>query len=177
MKQNFFDQLDGGWGDVIADTYKKENAFKPPYKKSTYNNETSIELAEIYVKKPELVENKELYFENGLEYIPGYSFYKTNIIGDLIFPNSLKQIGLLAFANCKKLKGNLNLPNSIHFLGSRAFMNCGFTGDLVIPESVNYIGPYTFVGCNFAKIYVDKSNVNLFSENWNSGCDAEIVYY
>ena len=22
-KQNFFDQLDGGWGDLIADTYKK----------------------------------------------------------------------------------------------------------------------------------------------------------
>ena len=25
MKQNFFDQLDGGWGDLIADTYKKAN--------------------------------------------------------------------------------------------------------------------------------------------------------
>ena len=25
MKQNFFDQLDGGWGDLIADTYKKTN--------------------------------------------------------------------------------------------------------------------------------------------------------
>ena len=25
MKQNFFDQLDGGWGDLIADTYKEYN--------------------------------------------------------------------------------------------------------------------------------------------------------
>ena len=25
MKQEFFDQLDGGWGDLIADTYKKTN--------------------------------------------------------------------------------------------------------------------------------------------------------
>ena len=25
MKQNFFDQLDGGWGDVIANTYKDAN--------------------------------------------------------------------------------------------------------------------------------------------------------
>ena len=25
MKQNFFDHLDGGWGDLIADTYKKTN--------------------------------------------------------------------------------------------------------------------------------------------------------
>ena len=27
MKQNFFDQLDGGWGDLIADTYKKANEY------------------------------------------------------------------------------------------------------------------------------------------------------
>ena len=26
MKQNFFDELDGGWGDLIADTYKEANA-------------------------------------------------------------------------------------------------------------------------------------------------------
>ena len=25
MKQNFFDHLDGGWGDLIADTYKEYN--------------------------------------------------------------------------------------------------------------------------------------------------------
>ena len=25
MKQNFFDHLDGGWGDIIADTYKDAN--------------------------------------------------------------------------------------------------------------------------------------------------------
>ena len=25
MKQNFFDELDGGWGDLIADTYKEAN--------------------------------------------------------------------------------------------------------------------------------------------------------
>lgn len=26
MKQNFFDNLDGGWGDIIADTYKEANS-------------------------------------------------------------------------------------------------------------------------------------------------------
>ena len=26
MKQNFLDKLDGGWGDIIADTYKKYNS-------------------------------------------------------------------------------------------------------------------------------------------------------
>ena len=28
MKQNFFDQLDGGWGDLIADTYRESNECK-----------------------------------------------------------------------------------------------------------------------------------------------------
>ena len=27
MKQNFFDHLDGGWGDLIADTYKEANDY------------------------------------------------------------------------------------------------------------------------------------------------------
>ena len=27
MKQNFFDHLDGGWGDVIANTYKEANEY------------------------------------------------------------------------------------------------------------------------------------------------------
>ena len=27
-KQNFFDQLDGGWGDVIADMYNKNSTTK-----------------------------------------------------------------------------------------------------------------------------------------------------
>ena len=31
MKQNFLDKLDGGWGDVIADTYKKYNSIVTSY--------------------------------------------------------------------------------------------------------------------------------------------------
>ena len=44
MKQNFFDQLDGGWGDLIADTYSKNNIVLFDITNSTinvnlYNNE------------------------------------------------------------------------------------------------------------------------------------------
>ena len=39
MKQNFFDQLDGGWGDVISDTYKD-------YNKITYKIENVSAIAD-----------------------------------------------------------------------------------------------------------------------------------
>ena len=39
MKQNFFDQLDGGWGDVIANTYKD-------YNKITYKIENVSAIAD-----------------------------------------------------------------------------------------------------------------------------------
>ena len=60
-KQNFFDQLDGGWGDLIADTYKKtinsytleftdgKTLFKfKPTKKGS--NSTKIEISDEYTK-------------------------------------------------------------------------------------------------------------------------------
>ena len=61
MKQNFFDNLDGGWGDLIADTYKKtinsytleftdgKTLFKfKPTKKRSYC--TKIEISDEYTK-------------------------------------------------------------------------------------------------------------------------------
>ena len=60
-KQNFFDQLDGGWGEIIADTYKKtinsytleftdgKTLFKfKPTKKGS--NSTKIEISDEYTK-------------------------------------------------------------------------------------------------------------------------------
>lgn len=32
MKQNFFDHLDGGWGDLISDTYRDENEINTIFK-------------------------------------------------------------------------------------------------------------------------------------------------
>ena len=197
MKQNFFDQLDGRWGDLLADTYKEANKFKIKYvKKDNYKNIEDIH------KPEDVLKDTILKLDDDVNVI-GYAVFKDckNLIGNLVLPNSIFFLGSRAFMNCG-FTGDLKLPEDLYYLDSecfygcegfsngqlilneklifiqdRAFMNCGFAGDLVIPESVDYIASSAFAGCNFAKIYVYKSKVHIFSKNWNSGCDAEIVYY
>lgn len=197
MKQNFFDQLDGRWGDLLADTYEEANKFKIKY--VVEDNYKKIE----DIHKPEdVLKDTILELDDDVSVI-GYAAFKDckNLIGNLVLPNSIFFLGTRAFMNCG-FTGDLKLPEDLYYLDSecfygcegfsngqlilneklifiqdRAFMNCGFAGELVIPESVDYIASSAFAGCNFAKIYVDKSNVHIFNKNWNSGCDAEIVYY
>lgn len=64
MKQEFFDQLDGGWGDLIADTYKKSNETLVEYPLSDplsgyyyYNDGTENKIIDtIIIKKSSSVE-------------------------------------------------------------------------------------------------------------------------
>lgn len=62
--------------------------------------------------------------------------------GDLIFPETLTEIGSNAFyhthsdRNGDNTEGGLQLPSGIVTIGARAFQYCGFSGDLVIPDSL-----------------------------------------
>ena len=77
-KQNFFDQLDGGWGDIIADTYKKAiNSytleftdgktlfkFKPTKKRSYYAMLASDETLQIEISDEILTTLERITFLN-----------------------------------------------------------------------------------------------------------------
>lgn len=111
-------------------------------------------------------------FDAPITQIPERAFYKSNITGNLIIPNSVTSIGNSAFYGCENLNGTLTLSNSLIWIGEDAFLNCpgltgkltlpnslkhiyggafyrctGFTGDLVIPESVISIRMSAFSGC------------------------------
>ena len=111
-------------------------------------------------------------FDAPITQIPERAFYKSNITGNLIIPNSVTGIDDGAFYGCENLNGTLTLSNSLIWIGEDAFLNCpgltgkltlpnslkyiyggafsgctGFTGDLVIPESVRTIKMYAFSGC------------------------------
>ena len=78
MKQNFFDHLDGGWGDLIADTYKKAiNSytleftdgktlfkFKPTKKRSYYAMLASDETLQIEISDEILTTLERITFLN-----------------------------------------------------------------------------------------------------------------
>jgi hypothetical protein len=93
-------------------------------------------------------------FPKELKKIGGYSFRDTCLLGSLIIPEGVTDVGSLAFSNdgyagmVNLLSGELVLPNTLKNIYKWAFRECLFSGNLTIPESVEYIGEYAFSGCS-----------------------------
>ena len=58
-------------------------------------------------------------------------------------PNSLIEIGNLAFYKCECLK-EIKIPNSVKSIGNRAFSDCTNLQTVIIPDSVKSIGYMPF---------------------------------
>ena len=88
-------------------------------------------------------------FDAPITKIPAYAFYnKNSLTGDLVIPNSVKEIGRSAFNGCTGFNGTLTLSNKLETIGSYAFYVCsGFTGSLILPNSLTTIGELAFQEC------------------------------
>ena len=62
-----------------------------------------------------------------------------------IIPNSVTNIGELAFGGCSALT-SIILPNSVTSIGRYAFYGCSALTSITIPNSVKTIGKYAFFG-------------------------------
>lgn len=111
--------------------------------------------------------------------IGDYAFFSygdhigTGLTGSLIIPNSVTNIGYMAFSGCTGFTGSLSIPNSVTSIASWAFENCsGFTGTLIIPSSVTSIRGSSFRNCSGLEgIVVDTDNP-VFDSRGN--CNAII---
>ena len=88
-------------------------------------------------------------FDAPITKIPANAFYINNsLTGDLVIPNSVKEIGNSAFGYCTGFNGTLTLSNKLETIGSYAFYGCsGFKGSLILPNSLTTIGKLAFQGC------------------------------
>ncbi len=76
------------------------------------------------------------------------AFKNCNFVCELILPESLEEIGMGSFLNCKSLYGELRLPDGLKLIGESAFSGCeNFTGSLTIPQGVTTIPNNCFDGC------------------------------
>ena len=89
-------------------------------------------------------------FDGPITKIPKQAFCNCkNLTGDLVIPNSVKEIGILAFADCTGLNGTLTLSNKLEKILGSAFYNSGFTGTLKLPSSLTEIGITAFQNCKY----------------------------
>lgn len=76
------------------------------------------------------------------------AFKNCNFVCELILPESIEEIGMGSFSNCKSLYGELRLPDGLKLIGEGAFSGCeNFTGSLTIPQGVTTIPNNCFNGC------------------------------
>ena len=88
-------------------------------------------------------------FDAPITKIPANAFYINNsLTGDLVIPNSVKEIGRSAFNGCTGFNGTLTLSNKLETIGRSAFLGCSeFKGSLILPNSLTTIGELAFQKC------------------------------
>ena len=89
-------------------------------------------------------------FDGPITKIPKQAFYNCkNLTGDLVIPNSVKEIGEMAFWNCTGLNGTLTLSSNLKKICCSAFNLSEFTGTLKLPNSLTDIEELAFQDCKY----------------------------
>lgn len=162
MKQNFFDQLDGGWGDLITDTYKEANSLIPKY---STDKEGKIIVTPLSDKRTKRI-TKPINHNRRRSFLLLQFLY-----GDLVIPDSVISLGTYAFENCDNFNGILKLSNQLKEIQLGTFKQCsGLRGDLVIPDSVTKIESYSFYKCKHFTSLKLSSNIEFIGQSVFANC-------
>ncbi len=70
----------------------------------------------------------------------------SDLVEEIIIPNTVCSIAKYAFAERKNLK-RINLPNGITSISEGIFINCLNLENIIIPSKVEIIGHHAFCGC------------------------------
>ena len=86
------------------------------------------------------------------------------VIGEVVIPSCVTEIGDSAFDRCYDLK-DVTIPNGVLSIGTYAFQYCRRLTDMTIPQSVTNIGTRVFTGCDELRTFsVDPAN--RFYSSW-----------
>lgn len=82
--------------------------------------------------------------------IAAEAFYGDEHLTEVVLPQSLHYINMMAFGECKKLK-SIDLPSGINAICQQAFYGCTALTSVVLPDSLHAIGSGAFDGCKKLK--------------------------
>ena len=78
-----------------------------------------------------------------------HAFADCTSLTTLDLPVRLEKIEDVAFQGCSGFTGSLTLPSTLKSIGAGAFGSCvGFTGNLILPEGLEELGASAFSGCS-----------------------------
>ena len=89
-------------------------------------------------------------FPRSIKAIGGFCFYGTSLVGSLLLPEGLEQIGESAFSSLNGLNGTIQLPSTLLRIESAAFYDSPLRGELKLSEGITFLGDVAFHGCNFS---------------------------
>ena len=75
------------------------------------------------------------------------AFASCNMLTNITFSNSVRQISDSAFSGCSGLS-EFKIPDGVETLGNNVFANCTGLKEMNVPESVELIGRGVFSGCS-----------------------------
>lgn len=76
------------------------------------------------------------------------NFENSANLSHVVFPNSLRRIGVHAFYGQKKMNGNIVFPEGLVLIGKSAFDSCSQIPSIELPSTIQMIGQAAFNGCS-----------------------------
>ena len=105
---------------------------------------------------------------------PEYAFRGCEgLLGSLVIPDGVKEIGASAFSGCTGFNGTLTLSSKLGKIGQYAFYGCtGFTGSLKLPSSLTDIGIAAFMNCKYFTKLELPNTLSVIPESAFKGCEG-----
>ena len=118
----------------------------------------------------------KIILPEGLECVPGYCFYETNI-KSVEFPSSLKRIEESAFNVNGHDMGldSISLPG-LTYIGYRAFYKNYNLREVKLPSTLEEIAPEAFSNCNIKKVYTYTVLPTNISQNTFDNFSSTALY-
>lgn len=144
---------------------------------STYNYEKTVDQSDFInmITRPANITN--IVVPEGVENIGDYAFYSWNNLKEVSLPNTLKHIGLQAFAysNNMTLKDN-KLPSSLRSLNYYAFSQCSKLVLFEFPENITVIPAECFRSCS-SITNLNLTNITAIESNSFNGTKVTSVSF
>lgn len=122
---------------------------------------------------------KKIKLPSKLKVIGKDTFANCEELKEVILPDGLEEIGVLAFGDifdgaCPSLE-QINLPSTLKHIDMMAFCNSGLRR-IFLPKSIEEMGVSVFRGCiNLTDIYCEhEKQPEGWDRNWLDGCNAKV---